>query len=78
MCHHFRGDGLHLLVDTVDGSCDLGVLIGDILTLDQLGAEMSVRGNEELSDMGELRTCLCDNDFLAFEVLYLRTLNDLV
>ena len=74
----FRGDGLHHLVDAVDGSGHCCILVGDVLRLDKLGDEASVRRNHQLTYIHELRACLCDGDFLAVEVLHLYALEDLM
>ena len=76
--HHLRGDGLHLLVDAVDGSADGGILAGDVRALDELGDEAPVGGDDEFADVGKLGARLGDGDLAAVEVLHLHALDDLM
>ena len=72
------GNGLHLLVDVFCGITHRIILIINLLTLDEVGDESTVGGDEQLTDIGELHTRLCDGDLLTVEVLHLYALKDLV
>ena len=65
-------------MDAVDDGCNLLVLVGNVLALDEMGGDMSVGGDDQFTHVGKLRTCLCDGDLLTVEVLYLHTLENLV
>ena len=78
MGYHLRGNGLHLLMDAVGGGSHLRIGVRDILALDKLGDEAAVGGDNELTYIGKLRTCLGDDDLLAVEVLHLDALEDLM
>ena len=66
--HLLRGNGLHLLVDAVDSGSHLGILIGNVRTLDELCRQAAVGRNEQLAHVGKLRTRLRDGNLPSVKV----------
>ena len=65
-------------MDAVDGGCDCGILVRDVLALDEVRRQASVRRDKQLADVGKLSTSLRNSNLLAVEVLDHHTLENLM